>query len=67
MLVAPTDKTGIKTEIIPGLKPTTDTVKRTDAEKGVTLPLPPQMKTMPGTKAPPPVTKTPAPVAAKKG
>jgi hypothetical protein len=67
LLVAPTDKTGIKTEIIPGLQPVSDTVKRTDAEKGVTLPLPPQMKTMPGTKTPTPATKTPAPVAAKKG
>jgi len=70
LLAPPTDKTGIRTEIIPGLQPTVDTAKRADSEKGVTLQVPPAM---PGakTKVPeatvPPVTKKTAPSTAKKG
>src|SRR3954466_13653430 len=38
LLMAPTDKTGIKTEIIPGLQPILDSMA-TDVKKGVTMPL----------------------------
>jgi multidrug efflux pump subunit AcrA (membrane-fusion protein) len=49
LLAPPTDKTDLKTEIIPGLKPLTDSTREPDAAKGVTLPLPKKP-------APPPAT-----------
>jgi hypothetical protein len=63
LLAAPTDKTDIKTEIIPGLKPLTDSVKTPDAAKGVTLPLPKKDVT------PPPARPSPikAPTTKPKG
>jgi RND family efflux transporter MFP subunit len=54
LLAPPADKTGIKTENIPGLKPVTAPTTGSDTAKGVTLP---------GGKTPP-ATKTPAPAPA---
>jgi multidrug efflux pump subunit AcrA (membrane-fusion protein) len=56
LLTQPTDKTGIKTETIPGLKPVTAPTTGSDTAKGVTLPG--------GKKPPSPYTSTPAPAAA---
>jgi RND family efflux transporter MFP subunit len=55
LLSPPADKATIKTEIIPGLKPLTDSVHPPDAAPGVTLKLPP--KTVPAS-PPPAATKT---------
>lgn len=73
LLTAPTDKTNIKTEIIPGVKPVTPGMSG-DTAKGVTLPVKPEAK--PGAKpeaktaAPTPAGKpasAPAPIAKPKG
>jgi RND family efflux transporter MFP subunit len=59
LLAAPTDKADIKTEIIPGLKPLTDSVKTPDAAKAVTLPLPKKdVPPLPPTRAPVKATTT---------
>jgi hypothetical protein len=58
LLAPPTDKATLKTEIIPGLKPLTDSTRDSDAVKGVALPLPTKLA-LP-TKAPPATSKTPA-------
>jgi hypothetical protein len=54
LLAPPADKKDIKTEIIPGLKPFTDSTREPDATQGITVPLP--MKS-----APPPATSKPTP------
>jgi RND family efflux transporter MFP subunit len=54
LLTPPTDKTGIKTETIPGLKPITAPIAGNDSAKSVT---------MPATKTAPAPMKMPAPAA----
>jgi len=67
LLTIPTDKSGIKTEVIPGLKPVTPQTPTADTANSVTLPgaKPPASK-MPGVemKAPAPATKSVAPAGA---
>src|SRR4051812_7048324 len=58
LLAPPTDKADINTEIIPGLKPLTDSTKRSDAADGVTLPLPKKDLMPPKKAAPAPLAKT---------
>jgi RND family efflux transporter MFP subunit len=57
LLAPPTDKSDIKTEIVPGLKPMSDTTKRSDAASGVTLPLPKKDLTPPKKATPAPTLK----------
>ncbi len=52
LLAPPADKKTVKTEIIPGLKPLTDSTRDSDAAKGVTLPLPAKPASSPSTTAP---------------
>jgi RND family efflux transporter MFP subunit len=56
LLTPPTDKSGIKTEIIPGLQPLTPPTPGADAPKGISVPA--------KTPAAAPATSTPAPAAA---
>jgi multidrug efflux pump subunit AcrA (membrane-fusion protein) len=57
LLAPPADKAELKTEIIPGLKPITDSTRALDAAKGVTLPLPQKAVTPPPAIKPGPATK----------
>jgi hypothetical protein len=65
LLTAPADKATIKTEIIPGLQPTTPDTTGTDKAKGITLPAKPDPKA--AGKAAPKAADKPAPTPVPAG